>query len=536
MTGVASPASDTSPHARSPRNGRPRGHSSALEPIQERRRGSANNLAADIAAAALGSIAANASSAATNTSGEDSEYEEDDEPLEQVVTKESSSSQPSQQQKPASASATCAPIPVDGQKEMAPGSAVTSSPPPVINASPVPKEGTSAPSNLTAGLLKTISQHDASTSSGVSTPVSAAGPDSSDSAAGQQVAPVSEMQASFSDLKLSVNIASANAAPPLPAYANAHTSGKNLAGSFKSVSFSATNQTLQSDNTIRNTSTRVEIVTNAGGAGATQALPNVSTNAADFATGRTSGASGGIGGSSNGNSASSSNMLAGGTDIDVVDQYDTAARNINARSAASGGEGTAGQTVSGSLTGGAGSAFGAPVASFRANLHLEMSSLANSITLIPASPSASALGQAMGGVDGNSTFAHSLSQSRMSVRSYSSLAQESKVEAMVSSAVDNENGDYNDLQQELIEKAVVVIRRVMDKLTGLDFPDAVCNTCTDGSSSSHGSHSSSSNNVFAHHHQQQHALEVHDQVDRLIKEATSNENLSQSFFGWCPFW
>ena len=75
----------------------------------------------------------------------------------------------------------------------------------------------------------------------------------------------------------------------------------------------------------------------------------------------------------------------------------------------------------------------------------------------------------------------------------------------------------NDLQQELIEKAVIVIRRVMDKLTGLDFADT---TQTGGLSSQ----------------QQQQALEVPDQVDRLIREATSNENLSQSFFGWCPFW
>ena len=36
-------------------------------------------------------------------------------------------------------------------------------------------------------------------------------------------------------------------------------SGKHVAGSFKSVSFSATNQTLQADNTIRQSSTRMEI-------------------------------------------------------------------------------------------------------------------------------------------------------------------------------------------------------------------------------------------------------------------------------------
>ena len=29
---------------------------------------------------------------------------------------------------------------------------------------------------------------------------------------------------------------------------------------------------------------------------------------------------------------------------------------------------------------------------------------------------------------------------------------------------------------------------------------------------------------------------VHLQVNRLIKQATSHENLCQSYIGWCPFW
>lgn len=71
----------------------------------------------------------------------------------------------------------------------------------------------------------------------------------------------------------------------------------------------------------------------------------------------------------------------------------------------------------------------------------------------------------------------------------------------------------NDEQDDLSEKAVLVIRRVMDKLTGLDFSD------NDGIAGS--GHTS---------------LDVHSQVNRLIMEATSNENLCRSFIGWCPFW
>ena len=31
-------------------------------------------------------------------------------------------------------------------------------------------------------------------------------------------------------------------------------------------------------------------------------------------------------------------------------------------------------------------------------------------------------------------------------------------------------------------------------------------------------------------------LTVGDQVDKLIKQATSQENLCQCYIGWCPFW
>ncbi|GAA5903699.1 hypothetical protein JCM6882_003390 [Rhodosporidiobolus microsporus] len=54
-------------------------------------------------------------------------------------------------------------------------------------------------------------------------------------------------------------------------------------------------------------------------------------------------------------------------------------------------------------------------------------------------------------------------------------------------------------------RAVQVIERVQQKLTGRDFKPTV-------------------------------VLSVNDQVDKLIAQATSLENLSQCFIGWCPFW
>jgi FKBP12-rapamycin complex-associated protein len=56
----------------------------------------------------------------------------------------------------------------------------------------------------------------------------------------------------------------------------------------------------------------------------------------------------------------------------------------------------------------------------------------------------------------------------------------------------------------LNEKALKVIRLVQDKLSGTDLDETT--------------------------------LDVPDQVQRLIVQATSSENLCQLFIGWCAFW
>ena len=60
-------------------------------------------------------------------------------------------------------------------------------------------------------------------------------------------------------------------------------------------------------------------------------------------------------------------------------------------------------------------------------------------------------------------------------------------------------------QLEVNEKALIIKSRIKDKLTGYDF------SCKSG-------------------------LLVEDQVQLLINQATSHENLCQCYIGWCPFW
>jgi Phosphatidylinositol 3- and 4-kinase/FATC domain len=134
----------------------------------------------------------------------------------------------------------------------------------------------------------------------------------------------------------------------------------------------------------------------------------------------------------------------------------------------------------------------AGLSSYRPNLHLEMSSLANSVSA-------------------HSPPHTSYSLAHRSVRELS-LAQALAVGGEQITVPEEAEYDDSDAQQELLtDKAVTVIRRVMDKLTGLDFYDP--------------------SSLLAPT-----ALDVPEQVDRLIIQATANENLCLSFLGWCPFW
>lgn len=78
----------------------------------------------------------------------------------------------------------------------------------------------------------------------------------------------------------------------------------------------------------------------------------------------------------------------------------------------------------------------------------------------------------------------------------------------------NENEDRR--QDELNQIAEIVIQRITDKLRGLEF------------------HNPNKPQELGGAGQKQRKVE--DQVDILIKQATSAENLASCYMGWCPYW
>ncbi|CAM9878518.1 unnamed protein product [Discosporangium mesarthrocarpum] len=122
--------------------------------------------------------------------------------------------------------------------------------------------------------------------------------------------------------------------------------------------------------------------------------------------------------------------------------------------------------------------------SFRPNLHLEMQALSNR----------NSMSTRMSAIQVSGTL-QSLEQTRLDHRSTREREMVQNVGHEGESAA----------PEALNEQAMKVIQRVQDKLAGLDFGNSQ-------------------------------PYDVNKQVDLLIQQATSHENLSQCFIGWCPFW
>ncbi|XP_056160918.1 serine/threonine-protein kinase TOR isoform X1 [Syzygium oleosum] len=90
----------------------------------------------------------------------------------------------------------------------------------------------------------------------------------------------------------------------------------------------------------------------------------------------------------------------------------------------------------------------------------------------------------------------------------------------------NQLGDANEV---LNERAVMVMARMSHKLTGRDFSSSPVSSSSNQPSMDH-------SNLFSGDSREDHGLSVKLQVQKLIIQATSHENLCQNYVGWCPFW
>ncbi|XP_021896020.1 serine/threonine-protein kinase TOR-like [Carica papaya] len=92
----------------------------------------------------------------------------------------------------------------------------------------------------------------------------------------------------------------------------------------------------------------------------------------------------------------------------------------------------------------------------------------------------------------------------------------------------NQLGDANEV---LNERAIIVMARMSHKLTGRDFSS--CSSLSPGSMQYAVDHSTL---ISGDAREVEHGLSVKLQVQKLIGQATSHENLCQNYVGWCPFW
>ncbi|CAN0880245.1 Cell division cycle 20.1, cofactor of APC complex [Linum grandiflorum] len=91
----------------------------------------------------------------------------------------------------------------------------------------------------------------------------------------------------------------------------------------------------------------------------------------------------------------------------------------------------------------------------------------------------------------------------------------------------NQLGDANEV---LNERAVIVMARMSNKLTGRDFSSSSASASPMQPVVDH------SSLLAGDAREVDHGLSVKLQVQKLILQAMSHENLCQNYVGWCPFW
>jgi phosphatidylinositol kinase/protein kinase (PI-3 family) len=113
-------------------------------------------------------------------------------------------------------------------------------------------------------------------------------------------------------------------------------------------------------------------------------------------------------------------------------------------------------------------------------------------------------------------------------------ARRGYVDTFVENIEDAEDESSRDA---LNERAIAVLRRVQAKLTGRDFSDddPIGHLMMQGVGAGKGVHQRNEDNSYTGHKVST-TLDVAAQVQRLVLAASSYENLSVSYTGWCSFW
>lgn len=111
----------------------------------------------------------------------------------------------------------------------------------------------------------------------------------------------------------------------------------------------------------------------------------------------------------------------------------------------------------------------------------------------------------------------------LAVRTYAKKSLEKKNNEMDMMKIIEDKQEDELVKKELNQAAEVVVQRINDKLRGTEFP--VRQKYNNGELSS-GDHPQ----FIAER------KDIEDQVDLLIQQATSHENLAQCYPGWCPYW
>jgi FKBP12-rapamycin complex-associated protein len=106
-------------------------------------------------------------------------------------------------------------------------------------------------------------------------------------------------------------------------------------------------------------------------------------------------------------------------------------------------------------------------------------------------------------------------------------------------AATNEEQEAREVQN---QRAMEVLARVKEKLTGRDFPPVVVEDDENATVATIPATAVSTDDTEAQTLAAQagprpiESLRVDVQVDKLIREATNLENLCQHYIGWCSFW